>query len=119
MKLIGSRVEKEFRDILISSRKALFQENSKSRLLSLIKKHFTDMKTAYVIGHTPEQDVDIYQILIDMDTIVRIELSLYDLNADPSVTKISTKEYRQRLSKVRQIELAVALDLVKNDLSEE
>lgn len=116
MKLIGSKVEREFRDILISSHKALFQDNSNTRLLTLLKNNFPDMKTAYFIGHTPEQDVDIYQMLIDLDTIATVELERYDLNSEPLIKKISTKQYEKRLSKMWQIKLAVAVDLAKKDL---
>lgn len=63
MKLIGSKMEQDFRNVLINSHKALFYDKSNLKVLNVLKNYFPDMKTAYFIHHTPEQSEDIYEIL--------------------------------------------------------
>ncbi|TMV50632.1 hypothetical protein FE783_08025 [Paenibacillus mesophilus] len=116
MKLIRSKTEQDFRVRLINSHKSLFQEKSNERLLSVLRNSFPDMRTAYFIGHTPEQEEDLYTILINTDTIARIEMNRYNHDIKPNVVVISLRDYVIGLSKMSQIKLTVALDLAKKDL---
>ncbi|NBI31103.1 hypothetical protein [Chengkuizengella marina] len=116
MKLIGSKTEQEFREQLVKSNKSLFEEQEKNGLLSTIKRHFPNMKTAYIIRWILEQGEDIYKVLIDDNLITEIELSRYDQSIKPIVKTISISKYKQGLSKNKQIKLAVAIDLAQKDI---
>ncbi len=116
MKLIGSKVENEYRNELISSRRALFEKNEYQRLLSSLILKYPDMRTAYIMNWTPEQGEDIYRLLIDTNMIIGVEIDRYDLECLPSVEKFSFKEYERSLSKTGRIKLSVALELAKSDI---
>ncbi|MBO9732530.1 MAG: hypothetical protein J7623_28060 [Chitinophaga sp.] len=75
------------------------------------------MITAYIISSIPEQEEDLYEVLINDELIVNVELS-HDSLVAPIIDSITVKQYLHKLSKSKQIQLAVALDLVKNDLKE-
>lgn len=113
MKLIGSMVEQELRTQLIGSNQSLFSSEGNQRLLNLLKTQYPKMITAYVIHWIPEQGEDLYEILINDDTVAKIELS-HDDDVAPIAESVAISQYLHRLSKVNQIKLAVALDLVKN-----
>lgn len=116
MKLKGSKTEEDFRVRLMNSHRSLFQENSNERLLNVLRNSFPKMRTAYFIGHTPEQGEDLYRILINTDTIALIELDRYNLDIKPIVGTISVRDYVKGLNKMDQIKMAVALDLAQRDL---
>lgn len=116
MKRKGSKTEQDFRVQLIKSHTSLFQEASNERLLSVLQKSFPEMRTAYFIGHTPEQGEDLYTILVNTDTIASIELDRYNLDAEPIVGRLSLQDFSKGLSKINQIKIAVALDLAKRYL---
>ncbi len=117
MKLIGSKTEQDFRKELIKSHKSLFQDEEEQRLLGILKTYFPDMKTAYVIGWTPEQSEDIYRILINTDIIAGIEMDRFNSDTEPLVEKITIHRYKQNVSKMVQIKLAVAMDLAQKFLN--
>lgn len=116
MKLIGSKTEEDFRDALIKSRDLLFKGDSYKRLLQVLKTSFPEMKTAYIIKHNPDQGEDFYTILVDLDTIATIEISRYSQDEKPMVEISSINDFKRGMSKLKQIELAVALDLAKKDI---
>lgn len=117
MKLIGSKIEEKFRVVMINAHRSLFQEEKYERLLKLLKKHFCEMKTAYFLSHTPEEGEDIYQVLIDVNAIVTIEIERQNLCAEPVVKIVTIEQYSKKLSRIGQIKLAVALDLAQKDLN--
>ncbi len=116
MRLVGSKTEKDFRDVLIKSHKSLFDEDSYQGLLQVLKTNFPEMKTAYFIRHIPEQGEDLYTMLVDLDTIATIEISRYSQDEKPIVEISSINDFKNGISKVEQIKLAVALDLAEKDM---
>ncbi|THF82776.1 hypothetical protein E6C55_06500 [Cohnella fermenti] len=98
------------------SNKSLFEEVGKIQLLSAIKKFNPNLRTAYVLNWIPEQEEDIYTILIDGELVLRVEITRHDAQSEPLVSSQPINEYKKGLSKMNQIKLAVALDLVKGDL---
>jgi hypothetical protein len=116
MKLIGSKTEKEMKEILIKGHTALFNDQPYSRILTLLRENILNIKTAYFLDHIPEQGEDIYTMLINQDVIVSFEMSRYDLKLISTVKIASVKDYKKRLSKINQIRLAVAIDLAKKDM---
>lgn len=116
MRLIGSKQEQEFRNELIMSHKALFEHDSRNRLLRVLKMHFEELKTAYIINWIPEQGEDLYTVLIDTDMIAKVEVSKIIQNNEPIVETFKLKEFQKGLSKLSQIKLAVAVDLAQKDM---
>ncbi|MBU1282119.1 MAG: hypothetical protein KJ884_01735 [Gammaproteobacteria bacterium] len=74
------------------------------------------MKTAYILGWTPEQGEDIYRVLINTDTVCAIELE-HGHDKPAAIETIQLKEYERQLSKTGRIKLAVALDLAEKDIA--
>ena len=116
MRLIGSKQEQEFRNELIMSHKALFEDDSGNRLLRVLKMYFEGFKTAYIINWIPEQGEDLYTVLIDTDMIAKVEVSKIAQNDEAIVETFKLKEFERGLSKLSQIKLAVALDLAQKDM---
>ncbi|MDO3676918.1 hypothetical protein [Paenibacillus ehimensis] len=117
LKLIGSMTEQYYRDQLIKFNRSLFQDHSMKRLLGIVQHAFPDMKTAYILGVTPDQGEDIYTILINSDCITCIELDRYNLDTEPIIETVPIKDYKRGLSKIGQIQLAVAMDLAEKRLN--
>lgn len=116
MKLIGSKTECHYREELIRSRQLLFEDKRNQKLLSCLESRYPDMKTAYIIGWTPEQGEDIYRVLIDASTIAGVEVDRNDDECPPVIEDISLKEYEGKLSKAGRIKLGVAIELAKSDI---
>ena len=108
MKLIGSKMESDFRDELLSSNNALQDSGSKLRQALTAAGHET--KNAYVLHWTPEQLEDLYTVLIDGSYLVYVEIDKYD-NSQPLLERNELKPYMHGLSKMNQVRLAVAQDL--------
>ena len=119
MKLIGSKIEKDFRAELIKSRDSLFNEKNMGKLLTVLRASDAELKTAYIIDWTPEQGEDIYRVLVNTDYIAMVELDRINPNAGPIVEKMPLSEYQQGLSKSARIKLAVAIDLAEKGLGVE
>ena len=115
MKLRGSKTEEDFRAQLIESNRSLFGSEDGRQISGILKKLYPQMITAYIIHWIPEQREDFYRILINDDTIARIELD-HDNAMEPVVESITISQYLLGLSRVNQIQLAVALDLATKDM---
>lgn len=114
MKLIGSKQEQDFRKELEGSNIVLAQDSKAQKILNELRATFGDVKTAYILNWTPEQAEDIFTILINLDKIVKVEISRINESEVPIIESFHIKNYQKGLSKVFQIKLAVALDLAKN-----
>ena len=109
MKLIGSKMESNFREELIRSREALQAHDSKLKLALESEGH--DSKNCYVLKWIPEQLEDLYTVLVGGSYIVDVEIDKYDISNTPIVQRTELKLYLQGLTKMSQIRLAVAQDL--------
>jgi hypothetical protein len=114
MKLIGSKMENDFREELIKSHDYHFSENSTSRLKEVLKSKGIDVGNVYIIGWTPDQTDDLFLVLIDGSWILRIELERYDETVEPVIDRIEMKDYMHGLSKMNQVKILVAQDLSKS-----
>lgn len=115
MKLMISKTENDYRAQLIESRSSLFSDPKNRSLLEHLRNHYPELKTAYVIGWTPEQGEDIYRILVNTDTVCAIELS-HDQEEPPLIESFPLNEYEKNLSKTGRIKFAVAVDLATIDI---
>lgn len=118
MRLIGSLTEQKYVETLRASREWLFADDSDARLLDSLRATFGEVKTAYVLKHIPEQGADIYTILLNHESLARVEVDRCDRCEQPSVEVIDLKTFETSLSKVERIKLAIALELAKGDLGE-
>lgn len=109
MKLIGSKMESDFREELLRSNDALQDPDSKLRKVLEAEGH--DTKNAYVLHWTPEQLEDLYTVLIGGSYLVDVEIDKYDNSKPPIVETNELKSYLHGLSKMNQVRLAVAQDL--------
>ncbi|MDB6372550.1 hypothetical protein [Photorhabdus bodei] len=118
MKLIDSLIEKEYRQQLLQSRKSLFAGDN-PKLLSLLYEVRPETKSAFVLEWVPEQGEDLYTVLLDKELIVTVEISR--INSEKLILEeISLEQYEKTLRyKKNKIQLAVALDIISNDIKSE
>lgn len=109
MKLVGSKMESDFREELLRSNDAL--QVSDSKLRKVLEAHGHDTKNAYVLHWIPEQLEDLYTVLVSGTYLVDVEINKYDSSKPPVVEKNELKSYLHGLSKMNQVRLAVAQDL--------
>ena len=111
MKLIGSKAEREFREELIRSNKFLNSENE--RLSLELRKVGFDLSNSYVLNHIPEQCEDIFVLLTSGSYVVTIEIDKSDSENPVIIDRVELKDYLKGLSKINQIQIAVAMDLMR------
>lgn len=109
MKLIGSKMESDFREELLRSNSAL--QEPKSKLRQVLELNGYETKNAYVLHWTPEQLEDLYTVLINGSFLVHVEIAKFDKSKAPIVEKSEIKPYLHGLSRMNQVQLAVAQEL--------
>ena len=109
MKLIGSKMESDFREELLQSNNAIQDSGAKLRNALEAKGH--DTKNAFVLHSIPEQLEDLYTVLIDGTYLVDVEIDKYESSKPPIVVRKELKPYLHGLSKMNQVRLAVAQEL--------
>ena len=109
VRLIGSKMEEDFREELVYSNAAL--QNPDSRLHQVLESHGYSTSRAYVLHWTPEQLEDIYVVLIDASVLVSVEIDKFEGACLPEVDEMELKDYVRGLSRMNQVRLAVAQDL--------
>ncbi|KID58870.1 hypothetical protein JF50_03215 [Pseudoalteromonas luteoviolacea] len=72
-----------------------------------------EVKNSYVLHHIPEQSEDIFVLLISGSYILNIELNRFDAQEEPVIERVELNDYLHGLSKIHQIQIAVALDLAR------
>ena len=109
VKLIGSKMENDFRAELIRLNKGL--NESKSLLHKALESIGYNVNNAYVLRWIPEQLEDIYVVLIDGSFLVNVEIDKYEKFKPPIFERIELKEYLHGLSRRNQVQLLVAQEL--------
>lgn len=108
MQLIGSKMEKDFREELQKSNQSF---SSQSKLRSALESQGHPTDNAFVLHWTPDQVEDIYIVLINGTYLVSVELDRINPDTPPIYKRIELKEYKQGLSKMNQVRLLVAQEL--------
>lgn len=108
MKLIKSKTELDIREQLLKSN-TFFQ--SPSRLKSALEEQGHSTAHAFTLNWTPEQNEDIYLVLVDGAYLVKIELDRVQSDSVPVCERIEIADYKHQLKKMKQIELLIAQDL--------
>ena len=111
MKLIGSKAEREFREELINSNVSLNTDGNP--LNPILKSAGYDISNSYVLNYIPEQCEDIYVLLIPGSFVLNVEIDKFDPQIKPTFERVELNDYLHSLSKIHQIQMAVAMDLVK------
>lgn len=109
MKLIGSKMESDFREELVSSNEFYFLKNS--RLKVVLESHGYPTKNAYVLHWVPDQTEDFYTVLINGEYLVSTEIDHFDTSINPVFEHLELKVYLKGLSRMHQVKLAVAKNL--------
>jgi len=111
MRLIGSRTESIRRSELLHSEEFI---NSNKIIVDFLRGRYCEIKSVFVLTHTPEQAEDIYRLIINGNYVVGLELSRID-NEISDVFYMSVLEYSKIIkSKSDRLELAIARDLAAN-----
>ncbi len=113
MKLIGSLTEKKFRAELEASQRSLLVLHHFPRLLACLQKHFPQITSALILGWTPEQLEDLYDVLINGTQVASLEIAKNGDEIEFSVE--SAEDYAGKLKgRPDKIQFAVALDLARS-----
>jgi hypothetical protein len=114
VKLVGSKTEREIRLELIKSTSSVFSESSESQVKAFFLDNGMDFSKVIVLSSFPDDRVIYYWLLIESRMIGRVEVEL----DNPECTGMDTftlLEYSHKLSKIQQIKLAVAMDLLTTE----
>lgn len=115
MKLIGSNTEDKIRAALLQSHRSLFLAENR-RLLDTIRQHHPSMKTAYILGWLPEQGEDIYTVLINLNTIIRVEIDRINAEVPALVSQVDFNDFKKKLRTLGRLNLTIALQLAQEDM---
>jgi hypothetical protein len=111
MKLLGTRTEEEFREQLLKSSDSLLN-GEYAKVGALLMAQFPELRTVFALGHTPEQDEDLFLLLINTDTLVSVDVDRRTGTASFR-RHLDLDEYVKRLSQMKRILFAVAVDLAR------
>ncbi|WP_281561077.1 hypothetical protein [Thalassomonas sp. RHCl1] len=114
MRLIGSKMEKEFREELISSHRHHFSKNSDKKLKSVLLENNYSVDDAYILIGFPDESEEHYLVLIDGSFILSVVIEMLYENVAPVIEHVSLQEYKQGLSRMKQVQLLVAQNLAGN-----
>ena len=112
MKLKGTKTEDEMQAELRRSHEALVSDPAKSRLREALRSRGINENAAFVLNWIPEQSEDLYEVLIDQNTVLEIELERLDSSVEPVISELKMRDYERRLSKNGRIKLAVAISML-------
>jgi hypothetical protein len=113
MKLTGSITENEYRGDLIGSQKFLFESLQGARVRRALAQLCGNIRTAYVLAHTPGQGEEIFNILVNGENVIGFDLQNEDDKCIPSnVSILPVKNYELMLhGREGRLRLAIALEL--------
>lgn len=110
MKLIGSKQEKDIRAELLR-----LNERHKEIYIILYKALIAGglpTENSIALQCIPDEGEYIYTVLIEGSYLVSVEIDRIDPTSRAIIKRIELKEYQRGLSKVNQIQLAVAQELI-------
>lgn len=68
-------MEQQLEERLEESRARLLAGDGPPRLLAALRDRLPDLSdNLYIVGHIPEQREDLYDVLIDAETVMRVEI---------------------------------------------
>ena len=114
IKLKGTHTEQEHAAKLKESRDFIFDSKAGARLKSILASECTELKTAYILDSIPDEDEDIYLVLVNNENLLSVELDRVNLSASPIIEHKDLVNYKKQLRKGDQIKLTVAIELGLN-----
>jgi hypothetical protein len=92
----------------------LFSDNEK-KFADCIRKVFNNLLCAYVVDWIPEEDSDIYHIVVNLNTILVIECAKDKSSVfESSIHSISDYKRNYKRTKLKNIKLQLAVLLTNN-----
>ena len=110
MKLIGSKMEQDYRGELVRSNEGL--NSTESSLGEALRENGFNTNNAYVLHWTPDQNEDFYTVLIDGTYLVTTEIDRSSNTIVTPIERIELKDYLKGLNRTNQVRLLVAQELV-------
>ena len=102
-------MESEFR---VQLKESLLNFSANSRLVRALESEGHNTSRACTLQWIPEQCEDIFVVLIDGSYLISIELSKFESDTPPIFERTELKDYRSGLSRLHQVQLLVAQELV-------
>ena len=109
MKLIGSKMENDYRADLVRSNEAL--NSDEPGIGNILRENGYNTKKAYVLHWTPDQCEDFYTVLIDGEYLVDAEIDRATHTILSPIERTELKDYLKGLSRTNQVQLLVAQEL--------
>ena len=107
----NSKTENEFREEINRNQIYLAQT---SNLTNFLQSLGYDIADAQVIEAFPEQNSMIFTVLLNRETVLKIEISNSDKSDCEVLERLSLKEFKVGLSQSGQIKLAVGLSEISD-----
>ena len=108
-----SRQERRYNSIkeeVLGSKRSLLSESTDA-LDAVLKTHFPEISFVVLLGHVPEQGVDIYHILIDSKRLATIEIPHLGNTTEEVLVEIETVDrYRKNIP----LQLKIALEFLQD-----
>lgn len=105
--------EKSYRDELLSSQKFLTLDKNGLRVTTALRERYPEMSSAYILKHIPDQAEEFYELMINGQSIVSVEVDRLNADAELIISELNFNYYRSDLSKTNRIKFMVAVDLAK------
>lgn len=110
IRLIGSLLEKQYRNELVASKK-INEPGYK-----FLKELYPKLKHLYVLDSIPDQYYETIVILVDLGDIVIMGVDYFENEVSEIVIK-SIQEYMIGLTNYKRVKLGVAIELMKKDIN--
>ncbi|WP_454725801.1 MULTISPECIES: hypothetical protein [Cupriavidus] len=103
--------EQQIREEMLQGKDGIFLGGEAPRLLDALREIYPGLGKAFVLHYIPEQDADIYDVLVDKDTVVNIEIYKHDLGYEFKIFDVNGYLLKHK-SRIKNIKLMVAIDLM-------
>ncbi len=111
MQLVGSKTEREIKSELLRNTSSVFSKSVESHVKTFFIDNCLDTTQVIVLDSFPDDRVVYYWLLIESRMVGRVEVEL-DCPECTDMDTFTILEYRHKLSKIQQIKLAVAMELL-------
>ena len=111
MRLIGSKTEQDYREVLIASHAFHFSAHPQSQLKEILRQAGYETENAYVLHWTPDQSEDFFTVLIQGEFLVSVRIERDNPDNEPSVKRHELDVYLKGLSRMHHVRLLVAQEL--------
>ncbi len=111
MNLVGSKTEQDIEAELVALTSSTFANSKAYYLQQLLSELGVNFQEVIVLNRFPDETCEVYLLLIENRLIGQVEVDSDDVE-NPAIETFTIPEYKQGLSKIQQIRLAVAKRLL-------